>query len=161
VEAEEGSEVTARVTFEPGLDEVMGLVPERARVTWATGEEAGSWWVDLDESTFEPLHPSDETAPAAVAAWAEAHQACRPARTWDGNLRGSPALAERLCGAEGTIEVGPALPLGAADAAPFLVAFGPGASSWARVVAVTGPVQLRAVVAPIGQEWLVIGVLPG
>lgn len=58
------------------------------------------------------------------------------------------------------MEVGPPLPLDALDAAPFLAAFGPEATSWARVVAVTDPVPLRAVVAPIGQEWLVIGVLP-
>ena len=58
------------------------------------------------------------------------------------------------------MEVDPPLPLEAIDAAPFLAAFGPEASTWARVVTVTEPVPLRAVVAPIGQEWLVIGVLP-
>lgn len=162
VEEVDDTEVVTLVTFEPGLDEVMGLVAERTRVTWATSEEAGSWGVDLDASTLEPLHPSDETAPEAVAVWAEAHQACEEdPRTWEGNLRGSPALAEALCGATGEVEVGPALPLSAVDAAPFLAAFGPEATTWARVVAVTAPVPLRAVVAPIGQEWLVIGVLPG
>ncbi len=161
VEEVDDAEVVTLVTFEPGLDEVMGLVAERTRVTWATSEEGGSWGVDLDASTLEPLHPSDDGAPAAVAAWAEAHQACEPdPRTWEGNLRGSPALAESLCGAPGAVEVGPALPLSAVDAAPFLAAFGPDASTWARVVPVTAPVPLRAVVAPIGQEWLVIGVLP-
>ena len=161
VEEVDDDEVVALVTFEPGLDEVMGLVAERTRVTWATAEQGGSWGVDLKASTLEPLHPSDETAPAAVATWAEAHQACEAdPRTWEGNLRGSPALAETLCGAPGSVEVGPPLPLSAVDAAPFLAAFGPEVNDWARVVAVTAPVPLRAVVAPIGQEWLVIGVLP-
>ncbi len=162
VEEVDETEVVALVTFEPGLDEVMGLVAERTRVTWATSESEGSWGVDLESSTLEPLHPPDDSAPTAVASWAAAHQACEPEpRTWDGNLRGSPALAEQLCGTGGAVEVGPALPLGAVDAAPFLAAFGPEASAWARVVAVVAPVPLRAVVAPIGQEWLVIGVLPG
>ncbi|HEV2809190.1 MAG TPA: hypothetical protein VGV93_02175 [Acidimicrobiales bacterium] len=159
--AEVEAEVVTLVTFEPGLDEVRGLISERASVTWATTADAtGSWGIDLGATTIEPLHPSDEGAPAAVARWAEAHQACRPARTWEGALKGSPALAEGLCGSGGAVEVGPPLPLTSVDAGPFLAAFGPGAGEWARVVTVTAPVEVRAVVAPIGQDWLVIGVLP-
>lgn len=153
------AEVVALVEFEPGLDEVVGLVPERSRVTWATAGQDGSWGVDLAATTLEPQYLSDESAPAAVEAWAEAHQECRPAPSWDGNLLGSPALAERLCGAPGAVEVGDAGPLSSVDSAPFFAAFGPEAAQWARVVPVTAPVPLRAVVAPIGQEWLVIGVL--
>ena len=161
VEEVDGDEVVTLVRFVPSLDQIQGLVAERVRVTWATSEEGGSWGVDLAESTQEPLYPSDEAAPAAVRAWAQGHQDCGSPRTWDGNLQGSPALAERLCGVAGEVEVGPPLPLGPAEAAPFLAAFGPEVSEWARVVAITAPVELRAVVAPIGQEWLVIGVLPG
>ncbi len=163
-ESSEGDDqvrVVTMVRFKPGLDEVRGLVAERAVVRWAAANGGdGSWGVDLDRTTLEPLHPSDESAPAAVAAWAQAHQACEPAPVWDGNLKGSPALAERLCGAEGRIQVGPPSPLTSVDSGPFLAAFGPGAGDWARVVPVTAPLELRAVVAPIGQEWLVIGVLP-
>jgi hypothetical protein len=161
VEEVDDDEVVTLVRFEPSLDQIQGLVAERARVTWATSDDGGSWGVDLASSTSEPLHPSDDAAPGAVRAWAEGHQECGTPRTWDGNLQGSPALAERLCGQEGTVEVGPALPLAPVDAGPFLAAFGPDVGEWARVVAVTAPVELRAVVAPIGQEWLVIGVLPG
>jgi hypothetical protein len=160
VEEVDDDEVVTLVRFEPGLDQIQGLVAERVRVTWATSDEGGSWGVDLVSSTQEPLHPSDDSAPAAVRAWAEGHQDCGTPRTWDGNLQGSPPLAERLCGQEGPVEVGPPLPLGTLDAGPFLAAFGPGVGEWARVVAVTAPVELRAVMAPIGQEWLVIGVLP-
>ncbi len=161
VEEVDDDEVVTLVRFEPGLDQIQGLVAERVRVTWATSEDGGSWGVDLFSSTQEPLHPSDDSAPAAVRAWAEGHQDCGTPRTWDGNLQGSPTLAERLCGQEGQVEVGPPLPLGSIDAGPFLAAFGPEVGEWARVVAVTAPVELRAVVAPIGQEWLVIGVLQG
>jgi hypothetical protein len=154
------SQVVTLVQFEPSLDEVRGLVPERATVTWATSDDGGRWGIDLDRTIIEPLYPSDESAPAGVMAWAEAHQACEPAPTWGGNLQGSPALAEQLCGAKGGVEVGAPSPLTSVDGGPFLAAFGPGAGEWARVVPVTAPVELRAVVAPIGQEWLVIGVLP-
>lgn len=161
VEEVDDDEVVTLVRFEPSLDQIQGLVAERARVTWETSDDGGSWGVDLASSTFEPLYPSDDAAPEAVRAWAEGHQDCGTPRTWDGNLQGSPALAKRLCAQEGTVEVGPALPLAPVDAGPFLAAFGPDVGEWARVVAVTAPVELRAVVAPIGQEWLVIGVLPG
>ncbi|CAN5812782.1 hypothetical protein BH23ACT1_BH23ACT1_02340 [soil metagenome] len=161
VEEVDDDEVVTLVRFVPSLDQIQGLVAERVRVTWATSDDGGSWGVDLLESMQEPLYPSDESAPAAVRAWAEGHQDCGTPRTWEGNLQGSPALAERLCGVAGEVEVGPPLPLGPVDAGPFLAAFGPAVGGWARIVAVTAPVELRAVVAPIGQEWLVIGVLPG
>lgn len=154
------AQVVTEVRFVPGLDEVRGLVTERATVTWATVAEDGSWSIDLASTTVEPIYLPDESASAAVVAWAEAHQACEPAPTWGGSLRGSPALAERLCGQEGRVEVQPPSPLTSVDSGPFLAAFGPRVGDWARVVAVTAPVELRAVVAPIGQEWLVIGVLP-
>lgn len=154
------AQVVTEVRFVPGLDEVRGLVTERATVTWATVTDDGSWSIDLASTTVEPIYLSDESASAAVVTWAEAHQACEPAPTWGGSLRGSPALAERLCGQEGQVEVQPPSPLTSVDSGPFLAAFGPRVGDWARVVAVTAPVELRAVVAPIGQEWLVIGVLP-
>ncbi|CAN5187715.1 hypothetical protein BH24ACT1_BH24ACT1_13310 [soil metagenome] len=154
------AEVAALVTFEPSLDQVVGLVPERSRVTWVTAADGESWGVDLDTSTFEPLYPPQEEASGAVREWAEAHQGCGPAPSWDGNLVGSPALAEGLCGADGEVQVGDATPLAQVEAGPVLNAFGPEAADWARVVPVIAPLALRAVVAPIGQQWLVIGVLP-
>lgn len=154
------AEVVALVTFEPSLDQVVGLVPERSRVTWVTADDGGSWGVDLATSTFQPLYPSEDEAPGAVREWAEAHQRCGPAPSWDGNLVGSPALAEALCGVDGEVRVGESGPLTEVDAGPVLAAFGPEAADWARVVPLTGPLELRAVVAPIGQQWLVIGVLP-
>ena len=154
------TEVVALLTFEPSLDQVVGLVPERSRVTWVTTADGGTWGVDLQSSTFEPLYPPEDEAPGAVRQWAEAHQDCGPAPSWDGNLVGSPALAEGLCGTDGEVQVGNAVPLGSIDASAVLTAFGPEAADWARVVPVTSPLELRAVVAPIGQQWLVIGVLP-
>ena len=46
----------------------------------------------------------------------------------------------------------------AADAAPFLAAFGPEVGIWARVVDVETPIALRLVLAPIGEQWRVVGV---
>jgi hypothetical protein len=43
---------------------------------------------------------------------------------------------------------------------PFLAAFGSAVHDWARVVTVDAPARLHVVVAPLGERWLVIGVLP-
>lgn len=161
VEEVDGDEVVTLVRFEPDLDQIRGLVPERARVTWMVEAEGDAYGVDLSASTREALYPSDDTAPEAVRQWAQSHQDCATPRTWEGTLQGSPTLAEGLCGLGGQVEVGAAMELGPIETPVFLSAFGPQVGEWARVVAVTVPVPLRAVVAPIGQEWLVIGVLAG
>jgi hypothetical protein len=40
-----------------------------------------------------------------------------------------------------------------------LAAFGPEASIWARVVRVSGPIDLDVFTAPLGEEWVVVGVV--
>jgi len=154
------AEVLALVSSTPSLDQVVGLVPARSRVRWVTAGSAGSWGVDLGASTFEPLYPPDDQAPGAVRAWADALQSCGEAPTWEGSLVGSPALADPLCGSTGEIQVGGAERPDDVEVAPLLTAFGPEAAEWARVVPVSAPVALKAVVAPVGEQWLVIGVLP-
>ena len=42
---------------------------------------------------------------------------------------------------------------------PVVAAFGDQSSDWARVVTVSGSHPLRAVLAPLGDTWIVIGVL--
>lgn len=154
-----GGTVVTELRLDPRLDTVTGLVPERARATWVTVAEDGGWTVALAESSLEPHHPPDAEAPAAVQAWAESHQACAP----DGEhtlVLGLPALATQLCGADGTVSVGEVAPFTEGfDTNSFLAAYGEPVLEWARVVPVTGPVPLKAVVAPVGRDWLVIGVL--
>lgn len=154
--------VVTPIAFVPSLDQVVGLVPERARATWSVVAEGDGWTVALQQSSFDPLHPPAEQAPDAVRAWAQAHQECAPEGAHSPVL-GLPALALRLCDAEGTVRVGDAEPFTEGfDTNSFLAAYGAPVLEWARVVPVTGPVELRAVVAPIGQTWTVIGVLdPG
>jgi hypothetical protein len=43
---------------------------------------------------------------------------------------------------------------------PFLAAFGSAVHDWARVVRLDAPVRMDVVVAPVGERWLVVGVLP-
>jgi hypothetical protein len=154
------AEISADLSLEPDLDQVVGLTPEKAASTWVLFEEAGDWKVAFEESRIEPVYLDDEGAPAAVEEWAVRRQNCEPTTEWDASLLGFPSLAEAMCGSEGPVEAGEAVPLAdAAESEPFLAAFGPEVGLWARVVPIDGEHPLRAVVAPIGDEWVVIGVL--
>lgn len=158
--ASEGTSVRSRVSFRPSLDFVAGLVPGQADVTWVVvQDEGGAWGVDIESTVLEPIYPSDAAAPDAVRAWARSRQDCQTDGQRAGALVGSLAQAEGLCGADGTVEVGPVEMLPEFESGPFVTAFGPETGSWARVVPVTAPVSLRAVVAPIGDEWVVVGML--
>ncbi len=84
------------------------------------------------------------------------------AEEYEGGLLGNPGLADSLCGAVGPVEVGRPGPLeDQIDAAQFVGAFGPEFDQWGRAVTVESPVPLQVVLAPVGVEWIVIGVLPG
>ena len=146
------ADTTAVVRYTPSLDTIVGLVPARATVTWAVSD-GEAFGISLEGTTSQPELPSADGATTAVQAWVDG--CADPAREWDGDLLGSPSLAEGLC--EGT--AGAPTTLGPAEGAPFSAAFGVEVSAWARVVPVDGPVPLRAVVAPLGDDWVVVGVL--
>lgn len=166
VEGTTGGETRATVVtligFEPSLDQVVGLVPARARATWVVAAEDDGWVVALEESIFEPLHPPEEDAVDAVGDWAQSHVDCKPAGEHVVVL-GVPALAQELCDEDAPVEVGDVEAFTEGfDTGSFLAAYGESVLEWGRVVPVATPVELRAVVAPIGPHWRVIGVLgPG
>lgn len=150
------------VTFEPGLDQVVGLTPGRAQVTWDLRQGAdGSWGVSMGETTtFEPLYPSEEGVGPAAQRWVTSRQACETPSNEFGGLIGPDALADALCGADGELELGEPAPLGDIEEATYSTAFGPETAQVVRVVRVSGPVELGVALAPIGDEWTVIGVVP-
>lgn len=163
-EVSEGDGVTTiatTMTFEPGLDQVVGLTPGRARVAWELLEaEDGTWGVALDTSAVEPIFPPAEEAGAAARAWVTERQACRqPANEREG-LVGAAGLADALCDAAGELAVGDVTALDETATTTVSTAFGPETAAASRVVRVTGSVELGAVLAPIGDEWVVIGILP-
>ncbi|MDP8959659.1 MAG: hypothetical protein M3N51_10820, partial [Actinomycetota bacterium] len=152
-------QVETLMELEPGLDHVMGLVPARAEGIWVSQEESEGWRVLLDQSALRPLYPEEEGAAEAVGHWVRARQGCGEGRQHPAGLLGVPSLADQLCGSQGEPRLGQVGQVEQLEAAPFLAAFGPEFQQWARVVPVAAPVPLRAVVAPIGDGWTVIGVL--
>jgi hypothetical protein len=154
------ADVFVDLDLKPQLSPVTGLVPAHAVATFAAVAEDGGWRVAYGNRVLTPVYASDATAPAAVRAWGRAKQHCRAAEEFDGGLLGAVSRARSLCHSRGAVMTGPphALPDTSADQ-PFLAAFGAAVHDWARVVRVTAPVRMGVVVAPVGERWLVIGVL--
>ncbi len=154
------AEVVAGLSLQAELDQLVGLIPGDADATWVLVEEGAEWRIAFTESRIDPVFLDDATVSSAVVDWGSALQSCLPEEEGDLALLGFPTLADRLCGSTGRVTVSGPSPLeDAADAAPFLAAFGPEVGIWARVVEVQTPIALRVVVAPIGERWVVIGVL--
>jgi hypothetical protein len=156
------AQIVGTATLRPELNEIVGAVPDRATVTWTAVAEDGGWRVAFAETRFVPEWPDDASAPSAVERWIEARRRCADpgALEYRAGIVGVAGLAQRLCDASGETRVGRALVLGTRpDPAPVLAAFGPGADQWARTVALSGPVEAHAVVAPLGQQWVVVGLL--
>jgi hypothetical protein len=154
------AEIAAEVALQPGLDAVVGLVPARAQAMWIAVPEDGGWRVDFDNSTLVPEYPPDAAAVDAASSWVSARAQCRRAPQYRDGLLGATALASDLCGARGPVRVGTAAPLRAGTGVePFVAAFGPDVFTWARAVPVESPAPMSVVLAPIGDRWVVIGVL--
>jgi hypothetical protein len=156
----EGNIVTG-VDLEPAVDPVLGVVPSRAVITWRTVAEDGGWRVSIEGSTLVPRFPDGAAAAPAALDWVEQRQACI-ADPSAGALLLQPDLASQLCQQPGTFRISSTGDLTAlADPSGILDAYGPDASTWARVVRLTGPATLDVVTAPLGSAWVVIGLTAG
>jgi hypothetical protein len=156
----DATNVRVELQLRAGLDYVRGLTPAHALATVTAAPEDGGFRVAYASSVVTPVYPSDASAAGAVRQWAEGRQACRHAPELAGGILGAGYLADGLCGARGAVTVGEVGPLPDSPAVePLLAAYGPDVASWARAVALTSPLQLNVVTAPVGESWLVIGVL--
>jgi hypothetical protein len=154
------AEVSARAKLHAELNEVVGLIPASAELTFTTVQEDDGWRVAFADSLIDPIYLSDATAATDVRAWVEERAGCDPQAASSAGLLGPGAagLVDRLCAAKGTIEVESPQPLqDTPDADPYVAAFGPDVLNWARVVRVAGPAEVDVVVAPVGERWQVIG----
>jgi hypothetical protein len=152
------TEIDVLLRLHPELNQVIGLVPAIADSTWTAVAEDGGWRVEFGSTELRPRYPDIAEAPRAVRTWLHERRACR-ADTRD-SLLGSRAAIDALCDTEGRFVIDDAALLtpGASTDA-FLAAYGPEFFEWARAVPVRSPVAFRAVVAPIGARWRVIGVI--
>lgn len=164
VEGVAGEGDSARVTtltgYRPGLDEILGLVTARARSTWLTVRENGVWRVAFGQSADHRLYLGDATAATAARQWAERRIACQPGGELEASLKGSPFLAQGLCQAKGELKIGGPSELSQLDdTTPFISAYGPDVMRWARAVPILSPQPMQVVLAPVGADWKVMGVI--
>ncbi len=159
------SRVVVDATLTPQVNEIVGVIPGSARVTFDVIEEDGGYYVSLDDTTFVANYPDESIAAAAATAWIAARQACdtRGAGEFGGSVVGELNLAERLCGVTGTPTTSGATRLDSlTNPTVVLSAFGGGAVDWARVITVAGldgVAPIAVVMAPFGNEWVVIGAM--
>ena len=148
--------------FEPRIDELNGLVAAHASVSWKVVAEEGGWRVAFQRTTTSPIYPSDQGATESARAWLDAYQRCgKPdARLeYAEGLVGSVGVAALLCNTATAKLEAPKRLGDRPDPSPVLAAFGPEADTWARVIRVTGPRTFNLVLAPLADQWIVIGVL--
>ena len=152
------AEVDTRVDLRPELGPVVGLVPATATATWTTLAEDGGWRVAFADSTLVPEYAEATAAPAAARAWVADRRGCRErARA---ALFANTLLTDELCDTRGPVRVAAPMPLEPGEQSDaFLAAYGPDVFSWARVVPVTSPARVGAVLAPLGPRWRVIGLV--
>ncbi len=157
-----GSTVVATVQRTPELDDALGLITAGTTITLSAVEETGVWHIDWRNriASAEPTL-SDARATGDVLRWAQARQACGPVANLEHatGLAGVAGFAPALCGAKGEVSVGDVASLEELDdPGLFIDAFGGDVMRWGRVVTLRAPIDMRVVVAPVGDRWVVVGI---
>lgn len=155
--------VSATLRLRSSLDEVLGLVPSDAAAEFVAEQRNDGWHVNFAASRINFRYLSVDGLYLAARTWAVGRSECAVVQQWRSSLYGdgAEARARSLCRRPTPTIVERAQSLsGRSDTAPLLAAFGPTVGVWARVVTVIGAETFDLVLAPVGQQWLVIGVLP-
>lgn len=156
--------VVENVDLVPALDETNGYMPGHATATFATLVEDGGYRVDISHSTLEPVATNAAGIVPAATAWVEARRACtpggdQPGNETAGNLLGQPSAATALCDTTGAVTFGAPKPISGALGDAVKTAFGPDASRWAKAIDLDGPAHLTIALGPLGDDWVVVGVI--
>jgi hypothetical protein len=162
VERADDSGVVALVEHQPGLDPFVGLSATE-RQTW-TGVQTDLGWLVHGEPDREYVLPPDDRVAAGATTWLQAVQRCDEAAAENAQavteLFGDLTKADGLCGASGEVVTGAIGLLEAGPASSDIVAqYTTDALAWTRVVRVSAPVAMGIVMAPIGPDWKVLGVI--
>lgn len=158
--ADPSAPIVSDVTFEPRVDETVGVVAGSARITWATVAEGGGFAIDRTATRADANYPSDTLAAADALTWVQRVRDGQPNVGYDGSLLGQPALVGDIAASDGAFTATSTVELDDWST-PGLVnnAFGPTAGTWARVVHLDGPIPVDVVMAPYGDRWVTVGVV--
>ena len=159
-----GNVAIVTVRHKPALDPFLGLTAGQERQTWKGRRENGGWLLESEPRVTVVL-PGDGAARDAAERWTRALQHCdqsgaRALQAVD-QLFGDVGAAARVCGSAGPITAKDVqrLPSGP-PSADIVDQYSTDALNWARVVSIAGAASFRVVLAPLGDHWEVIGILP-
>lgn len=150
------------VALEPELNLSVGAIPAHASVIWAPVTEDGGWRIAYLQSEFHFEYPNAQDARAAVTTWIQARQDCDDTASleFSSGLLGTTVLADEICGWRGAIEVsGPGSISDLTSPAVILNAFGSEAEEFSYVFSVNTPAPADVVVAPLGDQWVIVAIL--
>jgi hypothetical protein len=158
------SSVSLHVTQIPRISEVDGVTMRSAEViipTIVVGTDTKVLWSRRTTHQMYPDRSSevDQKVADTALAWAKSKQACttNPASEFANGLSGVVGLGPSLCGTTKAIVVGAVGDLDALDdPQPIIEEFGASAMLWGRVVTLGAPIPMQVVLAPFGDEWVVV-----
>ncbi len=160
-----GDSVTVTVTQTPRVSDIDGVIPATTTVVVPTTAGPDGYTVDWSRRRLTPNFPlqsasTDERAAATAIRWATDRQACQPSTLeQNGGLIGVVGLADSLCNTTTPPVASEVTSLDLLDEPePILAGFGSSAFQWARVVKLTEPIAMNVVMAPLGDEWITIGI---
>ena len=156
--------VTVKVVQTPRISDIDGVIASSSTVRIPTVKEGGGfkviWSRRITEQHYPDVSSAQDTAVmASVKAWALSRQACDavPTNEFTSGLIGVVGLGSALCHTTATPIVASVSDLETLDEPqPVLEGFGGNALLWARVVKISGPVAMNVVVAPRGNDWIVV-----
>lgn len=161
-----GADITIEARRAPAVTPLTGLVPAQSTEIWRADNGSGSWRISSGQPVdVFPVLPSDAAAVDVAARWLAAADSCdeaaMAAAQLGGALLGSPALADGPCERPESFSAATAAVVLAeqSNSTVFVSAFGPGVGRWGRAVAVTGDPRFTIVLAPLGDEWRVMGLV--
>ncbi len=161
-----GDKVTIEVVQTPRISDIDGVIASSSTVRIPTIKEGGGYKVIWSRRITEQHYPAtsgaqDAAVMASVKAWALSRQACdaTPTNEYASGLIGVVGLGSALCHTTATPVVAAVGDLETLDEPqPVLEGFGGSALLWARVVKLSGPVAMNVVVAPQGNDWIVVAI---
>ena len=160
-----GTDLTISATRTPAVTTVTGLVPAKSEETWRVVKDGGWRVVGGRATDVRPILPSDALATSAAAAWLEKVASCDAEGALplqlSANLSGAPGFRDVPCKAKGTWTAGKAFPVSElVNSTVFVSAYGSSVGRWARAVPAVGNGRFTIVLAPLGDEWRVMGLVP-
>ncbi len=181
-----GGVVALLITQTPTIDEIRGVIAPASVVKIPAIKEAIGWRVSWEKRTVsQQFGASPDRLETAVLRWATNRQNQCPKKNrssattqsfesgndpslqpvpegeYAGGLLGAVWLAEELCTVPGAVTISMTGDIyNLDDPQPLLDAYGGGAYQWARVVTLAAPHAMHVIAAPLGDQWVVVGISP-